>query len=131
MDLTLDMIALSVFSRPIGAITKLNAITKMHKYRGLHEDHHCILMAMEVHHALGMDCFIRECVRLFHDIQLGGHLSLSFCIQFFKQHVSIAFQCALTSGIERKIVLVGDACCRPPITIRSHNLRMLMTLERL
>jgi hypothetical protein len=26
----------------------------------------------------------------FHDKQLRGHLSLSFCIQFFKQHVSTA-----------------------------------------
>jgi hypothetical protein len=48
-------------------------------------------MAMEVHGAPGrdMDHFIREYGRLFHDRQLGGHLSLSFCIQFFKQHVSI------------------------------------------
>jgi len=45
------MMALNVINRPIGAITKLNAITKMHKYKGLHEDHHFILMAMEVHGA--------------------------------------------------------------------------------
>jgi hypothetical protein len=37
-----------------------------------------------------MDCFTRECVHLFQDRQSGGHLSLSFCIQFFKQHVNIA-----------------------------------------
>jgi hypothetical protein len=53
---------------------------------------------------------------------LGGHLSLSFCIQFFKQRVSIALQCALTFAIERKIMLVGDACSRPPITIKFHDL---------
>jgi hypothetical protein len=50
-------------------------------------------MAMEMNNALGrdMDRFINEYVRLFHDRWLGGHLSLSFCIQFFKQHVSIVF----------------------------------------
>jgi hypothetical protein len=38
-------------------------------------------MAMEVHSALRhiMDYFI-ECVHLFHDRWLRGHLSLSFCI---------------------------------------------------
>jgi hypothetical protein len=45
-----------------------------------------------------------------------------FCIQFFGQHVSITFQCALTLTIEKKIVLVGDACSRPLITIKFHNL---------
>jgi hypothetical protein len=69
-----------------------------------------------------MDRFIRECACLFHNRPLGDHLSLSFCIQFFKHHVSIAFQCALASTIERKIVLVSDACFRPSITIRSHDL---------
>jgi hypothetical protein len=45
-----------------------------------------------------------------------------FCIQFFKQHVSIALQHALTFVRERKIVLASDACSRPPIIVRSHNL---------
>jgi hypothetical protein len=49
---------------------------------------------------------------------------LSFCIQFFKQHVSIACERALAFAIERKIALVGDACSRPPITIRSHDLHV-------
>ncbi len=49
---------------------------------------------------------------------------LFFCIQFFKQHVSIALQHALASEIERKIVLASDACSRPPNTIRSHNLHV-------
>ncbi len=63
---------------------KLSAIVKIRKYRGLHEGHHFIPMAMKVHGALecDMDRFIRECVRLFHYGRLGGHLSLSFCIQF-------------------------------------------------
>jgi hypothetical protein len=83
-------------------------------------------MVMEMHNApaCDMDCFIRECAHLFHDRQLKSHLSLSFCIQFFKQRVNIAFQCALASVIKRKIVLMGDTCSRPPITIRSHDLHV-------
>jgi hypothetical protein len=63
---------------------KLSAIVKIRTYRKLHEGHHFIPIAMEVHDAPGrdMDCFIMECVRLFHDRQSRGHLSLSFCIQF-------------------------------------------------
>jgi len=78
-------------------------------------------MAMEVHDALGhdMDHFNRECAYLFHGRQLGGHLSFFFLIQFFKQHVSISLQHVLTFVIERNIALAGDACSRPPITIRS------------
>jgi hypothetical protein len=47
---------------------------------------------------------------------------LTFCIQFFKQGANIAFQCVLTSPIERKIVLASDVCSRPPIIIRFHDL---------
>jgi len=83
---------------------------------------HFIPMAMEVHNAQNMDCFIMECVHLFHDRQLGSHLSLSFCIQFFRQCVNVAFQRALIFDIEKKIVLASDACFEPPITIRSHDL---------
>jgi hypothetical protein len=50
-----------------------------------------------------MDRFIRECAHIFHDKQLRGHLSLSFCIQFFKQRVNIAFQCALAFAIEETL----------------------------
>jgi hypothetical protein len=84
-------------------------------------------MAMKVHGALGhdMDHFIKECVHLFHDRQSGGHLSLSFKgIQFFKQVVNIALQRALASAIEGKIALASDACSRPPITIKSHDLHV-------
>jgi len=83
-------------------------------------------MAMEVHNALGrdMDHFIKECACLFHDRKSGDHLSLSFCIQFFRQHVNIAFERALGSTIKRKIVLAGDVCSRPPSTIRSHDLHV-------
>jgi len=78
---------------------------------------------MEVHNAIecDMDRFIKECARLFHNKQLRGHLSLFFCIHFFKQCVSIVLQDALASTIERKIALASDACSRSPTTIRSHN----------
>jgi hypothetical protein len=50
-------------------------------------------MAMEVHGELrhDMDRFIKECAYLFHDRQLKDHLSLSSCIQIFKQRVNIVF----------------------------------------
>jgi len=85
---------MNAISQSIGVIAEVSAIAKIRKYKRLLEGHHFILMAMEVHSApeRDMDCFIRECDCLFHDRQLGGHLSLSFCVQFFKQHVNIAFQ---------------------------------------
>jgi len=69
-----------------------------------------------------MDCFIKECARLFHDRRSKGHLSLSFYIQFFKQRVNITLQHVLPSTMERKIVLVNDACFRAPITIKFQDL---------
>jgi hypothetical protein len=81
---------------------------------------------MEVHGAPGCDtdCFIKEYACVFHNKRSRGCLSLSFCIQIFKQYVSISLQCALTSAIERKRVLASDACFRPPITIRCHDLHV-------
>ncbi len=83
----------NVINQPTSATMELNAIAKIRKYKRFHEGHHFILMVMEVHDALGrdMDRFIKESACLFHDRQLGGHLSLFFCIQFFKQCVSIVF----------------------------------------
>jgi hypothetical protein len=65
----------------------------------------------------------------------GFKLFLSFCIQFCRKHVNIAFQHALVSAaneikmqyalvfaIEMKITLTRDACSRPSITIKSHDL---------
>jgi hypothetical protein len=100
---------------------ELNAIVKICKYRRLYEGHHFVLMAMEVHDTPmhDMDSFIRECARLFHDRRLRDHLSLSFYIQFFRQCVSITFQCVFAFAIERKILLAGDACSRPLVIIRS------------
>ncbi len=123
-NLTWETMVTSVINQLANASVKSNTTVKIRKYGRLHKRHHFILMAMEVHGALGhdIDCFIKECVHLFYNRWLGGHLSLSFCIQFFRQHVSIAFQCVLTSTIERKIALTGDACSRPPINIKYHNL---------
>jgi hypothetical protein len=102
---------------------EFSTIVKIHKYKALHEGHDFILMAMEVHNTpkRDMDHFIKECAGLFHDRRLKGQLSLFFCIQFFKQHVSIAFQHALVFAIHRKVAVAGDVCFKPPIIIKSHN----------
>jgi hypothetical protein len=125
-----ETMALSVISWPVGAIAELNAITKICKYKGLQEGHHFILMAMEVHCALecDMDCFIKECARFFHDRWSKGHLSLYFCIQFFKTCVSIVLQRALTSITKRKIALAIDVCSRPPLLLNL-TICMMVTLE--
>jgi hypothetical protein len=49
---------------------KLNVIVKICKYRRLHEGHHFIPMAMEVHGASrhDMDRFIKECACVFSTI---------------------------------------------------------------
>jgi len=93
IDLTRETLALSVINPPIGATMEPSAIAKIHKYRRLQKGHYFIPMAMEVHDALehDMDRFIKEFVHLFHDRRSKGHLYLSFCIQFFKQHVNIVF----------------------------------------
>jgi hypothetical protein len=85
IDLMWETVALNVINWLTCAAMELNAIVKICKYRRFHERHHFILMAMEVHGApkCDMDYFIKECARLFHDKQSRGHLSLSFCIQFF------------------------------------------------
>jgi hypothetical protein len=107
---TWETVVTSVISRPIGAIAKFNAIVKIRKHIRFHEMHHFILTAMEVHNALGcdMDRFIKECANLFHNRWSGGHLSLSFCIKFFRQCVSIVLQHVLASIIKRKIVLARN-----------------------
>jgi hypothetical protein len=42
---------------------ELSAIARIHKYKRLHEGHHFVPMAMEVHNAHGrdMDHFIKKC----------------------------------------------------------------------
>jgi hypothetical protein len=81
-----ETMASNVISRLASAAAKLSTIAKICKYRRLHEGHHFIPMAMEVHNAFkhDMDHFIKEHAHLFHDRQSRGHLSLFFCIYFFK-----------------------------------------------
>jgi hypothetical protein len=83
-DPTRETMVLNIITRLVGVVAELNAIAKIRKYKGLQEGHHFIPMAMEVHGApkCDMDCFIRECVCLFHDRQSGSHLSLSFAFNF-------------------------------------------------
>jgi len=89
---TWETTILNVISQPTSVATKLNTIINIRKYKGLHERHHFIQMAMKVHGTIGqdMDHFIKECICLFHNRKSSSHLSLSFCIQFFKQRVNIS-----------------------------------------
>jgi hypothetical protein len=126
IDPVWKIVALNVINWLTGATMEINAIVKICKYRGFHEGHHFIPMAMEVHGAPkhDMDHFIRECAHFFHDRWSGSHLSLSFYIQFFKQSVSIALQHALTLVINKKIMMACDVYSRPPIIIKSHDLHV-------
>jgi antirestriction protein len=71
------MMIMNVINQPTSVVVELNTIAKIHKYKRLHEEHHFISMAMEVHNTPehDMDCFIRECAHLFHNKQSKGHLS--------------------------------------------------------
>jgi hypothetical protein len=104
-DPTQEIMATNVINRLESVIVELNTIVKINKYRKLHEGHHFILMAMEVHNTSehDMDRFIKEYACIFYNKRSEGHLSLSFCIHFFRQHVNITFQHALAYVIERKI----------------------------
>ncbi len=53
-----------------------------------------------------------------------NNLFLSFFIQFFKQHVNIALQHALTSIVGKKNVLTKDVYSKPLITFKSHDLHV-------
>jgi len=81
-------------------------------------------MAMEMHDVLehDMDNFIKKCAHLFHNQRSRIHLSLSFYIELFKQHVNIVLQHVLAFIIKRKAVFARDVCSKPPITIRFDNL---------
>jgi len=130
-DTMWEIVASNVISWPTSATVEHNVIAKIRKYRGFHEGHHFILMATEVHGTPGVILIISlRSVPIFFTIdnqkdrQSKGHLSLSFCIQFFKQCVSIVLHNVLASTIERKIVLASDVNSRPPITSRSHDLHV-------
>ncbi len=85
-DLIQEIMASSVTTRPTCVAIKLSTIIKIHKYKRLHEGHHFISMAMEMHSAPGrdMDCFIKECACLFQNKRLRCHLSLSFLHSIFQ-----------------------------------------------
>jgi hypothetical protein len=78
IGLTWKTMAMNVISRPLSAAMELNTIVKFRKYRGLHEGHRFIPMAMEVHNTLrcDMDYFIQKCAHHFHDRQSRAHLSV-------------------------------------------------------
>jgi hypothetical protein len=90
INLTWETVVSNVISWLASVAMKFNAIVKIRKYKKFHHEHHFISMAMEMHGApeCDMDHFIRECVHFFHNKWSGGHLFLSFCIYFFRQHVS-------------------------------------------
>ncbi len=46
IDLTWETKVMSVISQLVGVVAELGTIIKIRKYRGLHEGHHFILMAM-------------------------------------------------------------------------------------
>jgi hypothetical protein len=123
---TWEIVASNVMSRLTSIIVEHSAIVKIHKYNGLHKGHHFILMATEVHGApeCHIDYFIGECAHFFHNRRSKGHLSLFFCIKFFKQLVNITLHSVLTSIIEKKIALACDVNSRHPLTIRSHDLHV-------
>ncbi len=132
IDLMREVTTLNVINRSTSVIVELSVIVKIHKYRRLHEGHHFILITMEVHNTFehDMDHFIKECAYVFHDRRSRGHLSLFFCNQFFKQCVNIAFQHALAFAINKKILLAGDVCSKPPILyINSVSLSVCLSVE--
>jgi hypothetical protein len=63
---------------------KFSVTIKIYKYKGRHEKHHFILMAIKVHGIPGwnMDHFIKECAYFFHDRWSKGHLSFFFAFNF-------------------------------------------------
>jgi hypothetical protein len=69
IDSTWETLVTNAINQPIGVVAKLNAIAKIHKYRGLHEKHHFIPITIEVHGALECDMnhFIKEHVCIFYD----------------------------------------------------------------
>jgi hypothetical protein len=69
IDLTRETMVSNVIIQPTSVATKLSAIVKIYKYRKLHEGHHFIPMAMEMHSTprRDMNLFIKECAHLFHD----------------------------------------------------------------
>jgi hypothetical protein len=55
ISLTWETVATNVINQLASATTKLSTTIKIRKYKGLHEKHHFIPMAMEVHDILKYD----------------------------------------------------------------------------
>jgi hypothetical protein len=91
--MTQKVVALSVISWPTSATAKFNAIVKIHNYKGLHEGHHFIPLAMEAFDTLkcDMDRFIKECACLFHNKQLKGYLLYLFAFNFLSNVLILFF----------------------------------------
>jgi hypothetical protein len=72
---------------------ELSAIVKVHKYKGFHEGHHFIFMAMEVHNTIepNMDHFSKECARLFHNRRLGVIYLYLFAFNFLGNMLVLLF----------------------------------------
>jgi hypothetical protein len=122
IDLTWKMVVTSVINQPTCVVPKLNTIAKIRKYKRLHVRHHFFQWPWRSPTHLGLIWIVSsKSVLVFSMI---NDVSLFFCIQFFRLHNNIAFQCALTFAIERLIVLAGYACSRPPIIIKFHNLHV-------
>jgi hypothetical protein len=87
-----EMMASNVISST-SAVVELNAIVKIHKYKGFHEGHHFIPMVMEVHGTpkCDMDHFIKECACFFHDRRSRGYLSLFFAFNFLGNMLVLPF----------------------------------------
>jgi hypothetical protein len=117
-------VATNVISQLASAFAKLNAITKICKYKGVNEGHPFILMAMEVHNTpkCDMDRFIRELFVIFTINNQNLIYLYLFAFNFSSNVLILLFNVLLASTINRKIALAGNVCSRPPITIKSHHL---------
>jgi len=97
--------AMNVINQPKNVVAKFNAIAKIHKYRRIHERHHFISMAMEVHGALWHDVnhFIKECACLFHNRESKEIIYFCFLKFNFLKNILILFFSMFNLYIERKI----------------------------
>jgi hypothetical protein len=119
------MMVLSVINRLICAVVELNVISKICKYRMLYEGHHFILMAMEVHDALGM-IWIMLLGNVLVLFMTNNRKVIYFCLFafIFKVVCYYCFSACFSFYYREEDCFGGDACSRPPITFRSHNLHV-------
>jgi len=100
-------------------VAELNVISKIRKYRMLHEGHHFILMAMEVHDALGMIWIIlsRNVLALFmtNDRKVNYFCLFAFIFKVFLR-CQYCFLACFSFYYREEDCFGGDACFRHPIT---------------